>query len=147
MQAERDRVPVDPALFVDETDPPRLRGGECADCATVTFPFQDTCPRCCGERITERALGTRGRLWTWTIQAFAPKLPYRGPRTPDAFRPYGVGYVELPGEVRVEAPLTVADPERLRIGMEMDLAFIPLTRDEAGREVFTFAFAPSGVQP
>ncbi len=43
----------------------------------------------------------------------------------DEFEPYGVGYVELPGEVRVEARLTEYDPERLRIGMPMELTLIP----------------------
>ena len=32
----------------------------------------------------------------------------------EEFEPYGVGYVELPGEVRVEARLTESDPARLR---------------------------------
>ena len=57
----------------------------------------------------------------------------------DAFEPYGVGYVELPGEVRVEARLTESDPARLRIGMEMELTLIPAP----GREgEMTFAFRP-----
>ena len=43
---------------------------------------------------------------------------------PEEFEPYGVGYVELPGEVRVEARLTESDPARLRIGMPMELTLI-----------------------
>ena len=58
----------------------------------------------------------------------AQVAPYVGPTTP--FEPYGVGYVELPGEVRVEARLTEADPARLRIGMPMELTVVPA----AGRE-------------
>ena len=50
-----------------------------------------------------------------------------------------MGYVELRGEVRVEARLTEADPTRLRIGMEMELTLIPAP----GREdEVTFAFRP-----
>ena len=50
-----------------------------------------------------------------------------------------MGYVELPGEVRVEARLTESDPARLRIGMEMELTLIPAP----GREgEMTFAFRP-----
>ena len=60
---------------------------------------------------------------------------------PDAFEPYGVGYVELPGEVRVETRLTVADPELLSIGMPMELTLIPAPGDEDG--VVTFAFEPA----
>lgn len=140
MSAER--VPVDPALFTWPDEAPRLLGSECHDCGTIVFPAQTSCPACCSDRVAQRRLGTRGRLWTWTIQSFPPKLPYAGPATPDRFRPYGVGYVELPGETRVEAPLTVADSAQLAIGMEMELTFVPLTTDAAGREVVTFAFRP-----
>ena len=59
--------------------------------------------------------------------------PYAG--DPDEFEPYGVGYVELAGEVRVEGRLTEADPERLRIGMPMELVLILRT----GRDL---AFTP-----
>ena len=84
----------------------------------VAFPRQDSCAACTSSDVRERRLGRRGTLWTWTIQCFAPKSPpYAG--SADDFEPYGVGYVELPGEVRVEALLTEADPARLAIGMEM----------------------------
>jgi uncharacterized OB-fold protein len=67
------------------------------------------------------------------VQGFRPKPPYAGP---EEFEPYGVGYVELPGEVRVEARLTVADPDRLRIGLPVELVIVPF-----GDKV-TYAFAP-----
>jgi uncharacterized OB-fold protein len=53
-----------------------------------------------------------------------------------------VGYVELENAVKVETRLTIADPEVLRIGMDMELVVIPFTRDDQGRDVMTFAFAP-----
>jgi uncharacterized OB-fold protein len=56
--------------------------------------------------------------------------------------PFGVGYVELPGELRVETRLTEHDPERLRVGMEMELAIVPFGTDEDGNERVTFAFRP-----
>jgi len=108
-----------------------LLGSECRACGTVSFPRQNACPRCTSTDVTERRLARRGALWSWTIQRFRPKSPpYTGPQE---FEPYGVGYIELPGEVRVEARLTESDPEKLRIGMEMELTLIP----EA-----TFAFRP-----
>jgi uncharacterized OB-fold protein len=88
--------------------------------------------------VRERRLARRGTLWTWTIQCFPPKSPpYAG--SPDEFEPFGVGYVELPGELRVEARLTEADPERLRIGMPMELVLLPAP----GRHgALTYAFRP-----
>jgi len=108
-----------------------LLGSECRACGTVSFPRQNACPRCTSTDVTERRLARRGALWSWTIQRFRPKSPpYTGP---EEFEPYGVGYVELPGEVRVEARLTESDPSKLQIGMAMELTLIP----EA-----TFAFRP-----
>ena len=53
-----------------------------------------------GTDVGERLLAREGTLWTWTVQGFRPKSPpYEGPVE---FEPYPVGYVELPGEVKVE---------------------------------------------
>jgi uncharacterized OB-fold protein len=110
-------------LLTGTPDEPVLLGSECRRCGTVSFPRQGTCPRCTSTDVKERRLARRGTLWSWTIQRFRPKSPpYTGP---EAFEPYGVGYVELPGEVRVEARLTEADPAKLEIGMEMELTLIP----------------------
>jgi uncharacterized OB-fold protein len=84
-----------------------------------------------------------GTLWTWTVQAFHPKSPpYRGDDTAESFVPYGVGYVDLEGELLVEARLTENDPERLAVGAEMELVLVPLYRDDDGNDVLTFAFRP-----
>ena len=56
--------------------------------------------------------------------------------------PFGVGYVELPGEVKVETRLTESDPDVLTLGMEMELMLVPFRTDDDGNEVVTFAFRP-----
>jgi uncharacterized OB-fold protein len=118
---------------------PRLIGSVCERCGTVTFPRQASCPRCTSEDVRPHELATRGRLWTWTIQCFAPKSPPYLEGGVEEFTPYGVGYIELPGEVRVEARLTESDPGRLRIGLPMELTLIPVP---GAREKLTFAFRP-----
>jgi uncharacterized OB-fold protein len=87
-------------------------------------------------------LARSGTLWSWTIQGFPPKSPPYAVDDPDAFEPYGVGYVELPGEVRVEARLTVADPRQLQIGMQMELTLIA-SPGAVPDAVVTYAFAPA----
>ncbi len=84
----------------------------------------------------------RGTLWTWTIQRFMPKTPYNSGETPETFKPFGVGYVELPGGVRVEGRLTEGDPGKLRIGMAMDVVFETFRVDDNGNEVVGFFFRP-----
>jgi uncharacterized OB-fold protein len=140
MSVEHDIMPVAEGLLAGPASAPVLLGSECRRCGTVTFPRQGACPRCTSTDVGERRLARRGTLWTWTVQRFRPKSPpYAGDEEADEFEPYGVGYVELPGEVRVEARLTEADPGRLRIGMEMELTLMPAP----GREdEVTYAFRP-----
>jgi uncharacterized OB-fold protein len=138
------RVPVAEGVFTWPADEPRLIGGRCGDCGIVTFPMQPSCPRCASTGMREHLLARRGRLWAWTTQHFPPPAPpYSGPAGAD-FEPFGVGYVELDGEVRVEARLTTTDPEVLVPGTEMELVVVPFRTDDSGDEVVTFAFRPVG---
>jgi uncharacterized OB-fold protein len=92
--------------------------------------------------MAERLLPRRGRLWAWTTQEFPPPSPpYAGP-TGKEFVPYGVGYVDLGGEVKVETRLT--EMKGLKTGMEMELVLIPFRTDNDGNEVVIFAFRPVG---
>ena len=107
------------------------------------FPVQSGCPKCTGDKTEQVFLGRRCTLWTWTVQGFPPKAPpYAGDVDPKTFKAFGVGYVELPGQIKVEARLTEADPEKLKIGMEMEMVIVQLSTDASGNEVVTFAFAP-----
>ena len=143
---------------------PQLIGSRCRHCGTVTFPRQHGCPNCTAEEMDDTLLARRGTLWTWTTQGFLPKEPYRGPGSPpqapapagavgeaaapageeneDDYEPYTLGYVELPGEVKVETRLTERDPARLRIGMEMELVLFPFRHEADGTEVMGYAFQP-----
>jgi uncharacterized protein len=132
-------IPVADGLFTWPSDEPRLIGGSCRSCGTITFPSQGSCPKCTGRDISERLLEREGTLWTFTVQGFRPKAPYSGPVE---FESYGVGYVQLPGEVMVESRLTENDPHKLAIGDAMELVIVPSRQDEDGNDVVTFAFRP-----
>ena len=135
--------PVAEGLFTWPAEQPRLKASECAACGMVAFPAETHCVRCGGAEARERLLSDRGTLWTFTTQGFRPPSPpYDGADTAQTFEPYTVGYIELPGELRVEARLTEPDPARLRIGQPMRMTLIPYTVDPDGTEVVTFAFAP-----
>jgi uncharacterized OB-fold protein len=136
------QVAFSPDVFTWPSDDPQLIGGRCAACGAVTFPVQGSCARCGSVDVETHLLPRRGTLWTFTTQEFLPKEPYAGGETMETFRPYGVGLVQLGDEVRVEGRLTEADPARLRIGMEVELAVVPFRVEEDGTEVMVFAFAP-----
>jgi len=133
--------PIADGVFTWPDDEPRLIGSKCGDCGMVTFPTQTSCPRCGSTAMEEHLLARRGTLWAWTTQSFPPPPPYAGPSGAD-FVPFGVGYVDLGGEIKVESRLTENDPDKLAHGMELELVVVPFSTDEDGTEVMTFAFRP-----
>ena len=142
------QIPVAEGLFTWPSDEPRLIGAQCASCGLVGFPAGPdpfNCHRCGGTEATEMLLPGRGTLWTFTTQDFRPPSPpYDGADTAESFQPYALGYVELAGEVLVEARLTEPDPARLAIGQPVRLAIVPYSVGADGTEIVTFAFAPVG---
>jgi len=137
-----EQVPIGEGLFTWPADQPQLIGSRCASCDAHTFPRQKGCPRCSSTEMEETLLASRGTLWTWTTQGFRPKTPpYGGPETEETFTPFLLGYVELPGQLKVETRLVDVEFEQLRLGLEMELAIVPFRRD-GGTEIVTFAFRP-----
>jgi uncharacterized OB-fold protein len=136
------QVPIAEDLFSWPSENPALLGSRCKNCGIATFPVADSCLACSSQDMEREELPRRGTLWTWTVQQFMPKTPYNSGETMETFKPYGVGYLELPGGVRVEGRLTENDPEKIKIGMEMDVVFAPFRTEENGDEVISFFFKP-----
>jgi uncharacterized OB-fold protein len=135
-------VPIEEGLFSSLEDP-QLIASRCKGCGEVTFPRQQVCPACTSRALEEIRLSRRGTLWAWTIQRFPPTVPpYAGDVDRETFVPFGVGYVELPEGIRIESRLTENDPEKLVIGMEMELVLERFAADEQGNDRMTFAFKP-----
>ncbi len=85
----------------------------------------------------------QGTLWTWTIQGFLPnRPPYDGPETPETFKPFAVGYVELPNQVRVQTRIKCDDLESLKIGMKMDLV-VEKYVERDGKDIIAYFFEPA----
>ena len=137
------KVPIAEGLFTWPSDNPALLASRCGQCGIATFPAAESCMACSGQDVSIEELPRKGTLWTWTVQQFMPKSPYHSNETPETFKPYGVGYVELPGGVRVEGRLTENDPRKLHIGMEMELLFDTYRVEENGDEVISFFFKPA----
>jgi len=132
-------IPVSEGLFVDGPHGARLVGGSCAACARLHFPRLATCPYCSADGCEERLLGAEGSLYLYTAVVNRPP-GYRGEL------PFGFGVVELKEGLRVIARLTEANLEMLSAGMPMRLVVTPLHRDDEGRDVVSYAFAPAGAE-
>jgi uncharacterized protein len=86
-------------------------------------------------------LSTEGTLFTFTTQQFAPPLPYKGKRTPEEFRPYIVGYIELSEGVLVETLIVGAEADALTIGQPM-VSTTTIFEQADGESFVTYAFTP-----
>ncbi len=142
------RVPVVEGLFREEADGSgRLLGGRCPTCGGVFFPKQwSFCanPSCDGGALDDVELSTRGTLWSFTDNRYAPPPPYPA-REP--FEPYGVAAVELAEERMVVLGQLAAgtDIARLTVGAEMELVVEPLYEDaESVRTVWKWKVSARG---
>jgi uncharacterized protein len=137
------QVPLAEGLFTWPADEPALIAGRSSD-GSLTFPYRTH--RIVGavrETLEPVELPRRGTLWTFTTQRFRPPAPpYAGNDDATTFQPFAVGYVDLPGALRVEARLTEPDPAKLAIGQEMELRILPFGVDAEGNETMIYAFAP-----
>lgn len=134
-------VPFAENVFTWPSDKPQLIGCRCTECQAVFFPEQPSCGQCGSLAMERHLLPTTGTLWAWTTQEFLPKAPYAGGETPETFKPFGVGVIDLNGEVRIEARLTESDPEKLKFDGKVELAIVPF-RQDGDTQVVTFAFKP-----
>ena len=115
-------------------DGPHLVGSRCRACATDTFPKQASCPRCGSQAVDAVTLPAAGTVWTWTVQRFAPKPPFRAPKR---FTPFALAYIDL-GTVRVEARLAGRPVDGWKIGDAVRLVAGPLDEDDPTWQAFWF---------
>jgi uncharacterized OB-fold protein len=131
---------IDGWFATDEAGVPHLIGGKCPQCGTYAFPpvqtgGQNKCPNpaCASDTLESVALSTRGTLWSYTENRYAPPPPYP---SPDPFEPFAVAAVELADEGlivlgKVVEGTLAAD---LKVGMEMELTTMALFTDDDGVE-------------
>ena len=131
------RRSVDPHLLrVPEApgEAPRLLGSYSPAAGKSFFPRRKRCPITL-EPVEDRELSTRGVLYSWTFV----RMPFMGSQELDAGGGYGVGQIDLPEGVRIQAPIE-GEMGDWEIGMSMELALLPVGEDEEGSELFSFQF-------
>ena len=127
--------PIAPDLFIVTKDGPRLLGGRRKTDGKIVFPLPPGAERAYFETIE---LSPTGKLWSWTVQRFRPKSPpYAGDEDEKNFKPFALGYVELPGEIIVESRLDFGGAEP-RIGASMRLELVPFNLENAQATTYQF---------
>ncbi|MGQ0624684.1 MAG: Zn-ribbon domain-containing OB-fold protein [Sporichthyaceae bacterium] len=133
-------VAVAVELFSFDAGGPALVGSRCAGCDSYYFPKALSCrnPACEDKRVSDALMGRQGVLYSFTIQGYQPPPLFRM----DPWEPYALALIELPEGIRVLGMLTGVDLADVQIGMPLRLVVEPLHRDESGREVLTYKYAP-----
>ena len=132
--------PVAAGIFRGSGPQTLLVGTRCTSCASLYFPQSLSCrnPQCQDKKIEQALFGQRGRLYSYTVQAYRPPPLFQM----DDWAPYALGLVELPEGLRVMSMLTGCPAADLRIGMEMELTTEALYRDADGNAVLTYKYRP-----
>jgi uncharacterized OB-fold protein len=116
---EKQQVAAVEGWFSSEPEP-HLIGKRCASCGTAVFPpLAVRCPNpLCGGDLEEAALSRTGRVWSLTINHYAPPPPYVAA---DPFEPFGVAAVELDEERMIVLGQVEGDASKLAIGDEVEV--------------------------
>lgn len=123
---------INETWFAETPQGTGLAASRCPGCGRTYFPRKRVCPQCFQiDQMQDVVLGRRGKLYTFTVIEAGP---------PGFSVPYAVGYVDLPGGVRVFSQLE-GDPGSFQIGMEMELTIGPI-REVNGIEVTGHKFRP-----
>lgn len=104
----------------------------CADCRMAIHPPQLVCPGCRSLAVAPQAVAGTGTVYSFTVN--------HQPWLPDMKVPFAIAVVDLDGApgVRVTAPVLTDDPQTVRIGQRMSIAF------EASGDVWLPLWCPAG---
>jgi uncharacterized OB-fold protein len=133
-------IPIAEKLYTEGAEGVRLLAGRDKETGKLVFPLPGGAE---GLRYEVVKLSPRGRLWSYTVQRFPPKPPFKGEQDPAKFKPYAVGYVEIPGEIIVETRIETESFNGLRVGLPMELTLSAFGKTPEGDDIMTYAFKPA----
>lgn len=146
VNTEIKRYPIIEGWLNMDMEDPHLVGNRCKSCGDFYFPETWVCrnPGCMGKELEKVLFGTRGKLWSFTLNGYEPPKPYVSPG--GKFEPYAILVVELPEEkLMIMGPLADGcNYEDLKIGMDMEMILEPLYQDEDGNECIVWKWKPAG---
>lgn len=123
-------------LVIDEKDGPHLSSHFCEACGALYFDRRNACAKCGGTTFGRRRLADKGTVRAFTIvQRAAPGVP----------SPYVSAVVDLDGGGVVKANLVEVEPnpEKIKLGMPVEMVTFVAGTDDEGTEAVAFGYAPA----
>ena len=116
-------------------DAPHLVANECTNCGALYFDRRNACAHCGKTSFGKKTLGTTGVVRSFAIvHQASPGVPV----------PYVSSVVELYGGGQVKANIVNVEPEpeKVSLGMEVQLTTFVAGTDDEGTEAIAFGFEP-----
>lgn len=116
-------------------DKPHLVANECANCSARFFGRRNACANCSGTDFRLVEIPTEGIIRSFTIVTFAP---------PGVPVPFVAGIIDCGGtSVRANIINVDATPDKVSLGMKVQLATYSLGTDDNGVEAIGFGYEPA----
>jgi len=113
----------------------RLMGQRCRRCQVCVFGPAVFCQACSSEDLESVQLGRQGTLYSFTVVR-VPPAGWPGKV------PYTLGEVELPEGPHVLAEIIDSEPDRLKLGMTLELALERVSVAESDRILAVYKWRP-----
>lgn len=115
----------------------RLEGNKCNNCGEHFFPPRIICPNCRRKGdLEDHEMSQEGKIHSYTVIRSAPT----------GFEdqtPYVLAIIELKEGTKVTAQITDVEPEKMRIGMEVEEVLRKVSEDgEKGKINYGYKFIP-----
>ena len=116
-------------------DQPHLEAHECKACGALYWDRRNACAKCGKTEFANKAVGTTGFVRSYAIvHQAAPGVPV----------PYVSAVVDLDGGGQVKCNVVNVDPEpdKVSLGMKVQLTTFVAGTDDEGTEAVCFGFEP-----
>jgi uncharacterized OB-fold protein len=130
--------PITPLLHIPESGEPFLQGEKCKSCGAITLKSRMACAKCGGRNTFEPCrLSNKGKLHAFSIiyRAF-----------PGIEVPFISAIADLEGGGTIKTNLIGVDPdpEKIELGMDVDVVYqIAARKDAAGNEYMAYFIKPA----
>jgi uncharacterized protein len=116
-------------------DQPHLEAHECKECGALYWDRRNACAKCGKTEFGNKAVGTTGFVRSYAIvHQAAPGVPV----------PYVSAVIELDGggQVKCNVVNVEPDPDKVSLGMKVQLTTFLAGTDDEGTEAICFGFEP-----
>jgi uncharacterized protein len=124
-------VTDDSAVFWDAAARHRLAAQRCRGCGALRHPPRPMCPHCRSLEFEASELSGQGTLYSYAV--------LHHPKHPAFDYPVLAALVDLDEGIRLVSNLVDVEPAGIRIGMRLEVTFVPTAGD---RSVPVFRPAP-----